>query len=469
MKLVKIIKYSLMTMLLFVGLFLINSNVYAKDVVCNYSFDFTYDKYHSDSYTYFETAGVVDFQLVLDESENASGWEGYTKYQLKVTGDHPISLRYRVGNPNTNPSTVYLKNSGNECPQIVIYQRRSLNLNIDKFYLISENGRNQNETAQNLLDACIGKTENDEVLSGYRCGNIIGPISGAPVKQVCTAEEIAEIKDVVSKSYGNLGLDDLVITYSQQLQQLRIDATSASTKDEAKNICYEYIKKANSYYDTLESKIKDLHLSDFIKKAADDKLCIINDQDIKNISDLYDGTENGGGHDSKLYNYSNTLYNVADARYNECVKAANISIDDQNELIKENKDKTQELREESALVAHDIRRDHINYINKIILGSDVTISCNGILGQDLVDFIDKLYGYIQIAAPILLIILGIVDFSQAVISNDQDALKKATNKFVRRAIVCVIIFFVPLVINILLNIAETAGLEIVDDPLCGIK
>ena len=65
--------------------------------------------------------------------------------------------------------------------------------------------------------------------------------------------------------------------------------------------------------------------------------------------------------------------------------------------------------------------------------------------------INRILTWIKIAVPIIVIVFGLVDFSKVVVSQDQDALKKATSKFTKRCLVAVIIFFVPSIIMILLG------------------
>ncbi|MDD6224550.1 MAG: hypothetical protein PUB18_06105 [bacterium] len=98
-------------------------------------------------------------------------------------------------------------------------------------------------------------------------------------------------------------------------------------------------------------------------------------------------------------------------------------------------------------------------------GENIKATCEGIIGSDLLEIIDEIFTYIKIAAPILLIVLGCADFGQAVISDDKDALKKAASKFVKRAVICVAIFFIPSIVNYLLGFIE----NMTTDPTCGIK
>ena len=90
-----------------------------------------------------------------------------------------------------------------------------------------------------------------------------------------------------------------------------------------------------------------------------------------------------------------------------------------------------------------------------------------IFQEEDIALINKILNYIKIGIPILLIVFGVVDFGQAVLSDDRDSLKKATNKFVKRCIIAVAIFFVPTIVQLLLNIFNEAfGSQL---STCGIK
>lgn len=97
-------------------------------------------------------------------------------------------------------------------------------------------------------------------------------------------------------------------------------------------------------------------------------------------------------------------------------------------------------------------------------------NCDALLTQEAADMISEILTMIDIAVPVLLIILCATDLSTVVISQDDHAIKKATGRIVKRFIAAVAIFFVPLIINVLLGLDEVrSGLNLVDDPLCGIN
>lgn len=80
--------------------------------------------------------------------------------------------------------------------------------------------------------------------------------------------------------------------------------------------------------------------------------------------------------------------------------------------------------------------------------------CEDLLGNDLREEINSYLLYIKIAVPIIIIVMGSLDFGKAFISSDEDSMKKAQKKFIMRLIIGMVIFFLPALVNILLNIAN---------------
>ena len=61
---------------------------------------------------------------------------------------------------------------------------------------------------------------------------------------------------------------------------------------------------------------------------------------------------------------------------------------------------------------------------------------------------------IKYAAIMCLLGFSIADFFKAIVSNDKDALKKAGSTTLKRFIYCVIIFFLPIIIDFLLDLFQ---------------
>lgn len=76
----------------------------------------------------------------------------------------------------------------------------------------------------------------------------------------------------------------------------------------------------------------------------------------------------------------------------------------------------------------------------------------------------RIIGYIVLVVkwlvPIVIIILGIIDFAKAVISSDDKALNKATSSLAKRIVAGLIVFFIPTLLLALLNLLDISnGIE----------
>ena len=60
-------------------------------------------------------------------------------------------------------------------------------------------------------------------------------------------------------------------------------------------------------------------------------------------------------------------------------------------------------------------------------------------------------------AIIALLVLVISDFLKALVENDKDALKKAGNKALKRFIYCVLLFFLPTIISLIMTMFGAYG------------
>ena len=86
---------------------------------------------------------------------------------------------------------------------------------------------------------------------------------------------------------------------------------------------------------------------------------------------------------------------------------------------------------------------------------------------EVIPYLEQVFIWIRILVPIALICFGFIDFTTPILSSDKDALSKATSKFIKRCIIAIIIFFVPTIVSLLLNIYnEVTG---VDASTCGLN
>lgn len=68
--------------------------------------------------------------------------------------------------------------------------------------------------------------------------------------------------------------------------------------------------------------------------------------------------------------------------------------------------------------------------------------------------INEILMYPKIIVPILVILLGILDLGKAVIASKEDAMRKAQSTFIKRVLLGVLIFFVPVIVDLIMAIAD---------------
>ena len=67
---------------------------------------------------------------------------------------------------------------------------------------------------------------------------------------------------------------------------------------------------------------------------------------------------------------------------------------------------------------------------------------------------------IQFGIPMILIIMGSIDLGKAVLASDDKEIKGATSKLIKRAIAAVAVFFVPLIVNLLINMVGQQSAQV---------
>jgi len=85
---------------------------------------------------------------------------------------------------------------------------------------------------------------------------------------------------------------------------------------------------------------------------------------------------------------------------------------------------------------------------------DESLDCDSIRDTDTYKILKEIFKWIQIAAPIMLVIFGVLDFGKAVISGDADAMKKSQATFVKRVIIVAAIILLPIIMDLLIWLLE---------------
>lgn len=118
-----------------------------------------------------------------------------------------------------------------------------------------------------------------------------------------------------------------------------------------------------------------------------------------------------------------------------------------------------------------VKKNRINIL--IFTISVILISCSMVFA-DTVNYanlcsdynngfgsVARIVGYVVLLAkwlvPLILIVLGMVDFTKAVISSDDKAINKSVSSLIRRIIAGIVVFFVPTIVLAFLNLIEITG------------
>lgn len=92
-------------------------------------------------------------------------------------------------------------------------------------------------------------------------------------------------------------------------------------------------------------------------------------------------------------------------------------------------------------------------INFIANNINILDECTSVLGTEFYNILQEIFTIIKIAVPVLVLVLCSVDMSKAVIAQDEKAVKEALSSSIKRLIIGVVVFFIPIIINLLLKYA----------------
>jgi len=70
----------------------------------------------------------------------------------------------------------------------------------------------------------------------------------------------------------------------------------------------------------------------------------------------------------------------------------------------------------------------------------------------IMKFIGTVLKFIQIIVPIILIVMGSIDFVKATMGGKDDEIKKCQSTFIKRLIAAVLVFLIPLIVGVLLSV-----------------
>ena len=87
--------------------------------------------------------------------------------------------------------------------------------------------------------------------------------------------------------------------------------------------------------------------------------------------------------------------------------------------------------------------------NTIVLADSYSFDCKSF--GDLKTDIENIFNFVKILVPLLVIGLSTFDFIKAITEKDDKDIKKSFTKLIKRLVCAVILFFLPVLIELLMN------------------
>ena len=91
-----------------------------------------------------------------------------------------------------------------------------------------------------------------------------------------------------------------------------------------------------------------------------------------------------------------------------------------------------------------------------VQSTNAQYSCEELFDQSVIDLINDVLKYPRYIIPPLIILLGTIDFFKIIVSGKEDEMKKAQKTFIKRIIIGVMVFLVPVFLNLVVWLANVA-------------
>lgn len=166
------------------------------------------------------------------------------------------------------------------------------------------------------------------------------------------------------------------------------------------------------------------------------------------------------------------IKNNAGVKVSEAIASCKRIVENDSNLTdEERQEKIEEFDEKAAAIEKVLKNYASNRLNNIdIFDWGGEESCSGFLGSkecnggdcDPAYYLNLIFNIIKYSAIVLVFALSALDFMKAITSQDKEMLTKATKTAVKRLIIAIIIFFIPIVLNFILGLFgayDTCGIN----------
>lgn len=311
-----------------------------------------------------------------------------------------------------------------------------------------ENGKTTEEFSNSTMQKYV-----DVSLDGWIAKNndINSQLSYA--KSVCTDDEINQLlKGTADNVNGNCvavlyDYPDLIAQLSNYLDAIGIDGSLRNLANRSKfNALYNQVNSVGAISEKLKKQIDK-------EQTLDEKRSLLND--VENNKCLgYCNYDN-----STSVNYcksNNTKYSTCRSCYtNKCANKNGTELetclseclgqDEYNTLNNLAEQFKSKLSSQIEAVKNQLYKPNIPTLEGISFNQPYKVKCS--------DFsvLHTLWKIVIVAAPILTILFGVLDFAKSVISSDEEKIKKSWKRFPKRLMALAILIIVPILISIVVN------------------
>ncbi len=118
-----------------------------------------------------------------------------------------------------------------------------------------------------------------------------------------------------------------------------------------------------------------------------------------------------------------------------------------------------------------VNNNSSNNQNNSVVGDENYSKCKDFLGdptnsKSVAWLLQKLFNYVKVLGPILVILFSTLDFTKTILNSDEDAMKKSQKRLGIRLMCAVGIYFLPMIVTLIINlIFGTADAN----AICGIR
>ena len=96
---------------------------------------------------------------------------------------------------------------------------------------------------------------------------------------------------------------------------------------------------------------------------------------------------------------------------------------------------------------------------------DDEFECNTFITEDIAKIIRNAYFIIEMLGLAILVLLSSMDYLKVFLNDNSDELKKANSNFAKRLGIVVVLFLLPALLNVILNVFKIEGMNS-ENPLC---